>query len=68
MTEAQVRKFIAIRDASGFNSNLQFQIDLEEAGLRIEDLGPVTKQEEGVYSWSLPVGELREVYGQLFLV
>lgn len=67
MTEDQLKRFIAIRNTSGFDSNLQFHLDLGEAGLTVDDLGPVTKIDAHHYTWQTPFGILREHYGELVL-
>lgn len=65
MTRKQLQKFCDIRNASEFASNLQFQIDLEEAGLSLEVIGQAYRvwDENGQvngYRWDTPVGVLRE--------
>ena len=39
MTKKQLLRFVKTRNASGFASNLQFQIDAEACGFRCEELG-----------------------------
>ena len=60
MTEAQIRKFVTIRNASGLNSNLQFSIDAREAGVDLDLLGDAAKGEHGGYEWQTPHGLLVE--------
>lgn len=59
MTLKQLQKFCAIRNASEYAFNLQFQIDLEEAGLSLEEIGQAYRVEDG-YRWDTPVGVLWE--------
>lgn len=59
-TKKQIGRFIKIRNASGFSSNLQFSIDAREAGFDVNDLGEAFKLEEGGYGWSTPHGQLIE--------
>lgn len=65
MTLTQLKKFVTIRNKSMFSSNLQFQVDLEEAGLTFEDIGPAHKEAENIYRWDTPVGTLYEHGGTL---
>lgn len=72
MTRKQLERFVKIRNASGFSSNLQFQFDLESVGLKIADLGPVevfeaTATAPKAYVWTTPHGRLREMGGRLEL-
>lgn len=71
MTEKQLRKFIKIRNASNFQSNMQFNFDAEAAGFRATDLGKPTKKqkEDGTffYWWNTPFGILVERFGVLRL-
>lgn len=56
LTLAKLRRFVTIRNNSGFNSNLQFQIDCMSAGFQPEELGEVRKfMIDGFcgYAWSL---------------
>ena len=69
LTAARLKKFVARRNKSAFNSNLQFQIDARGCGIDLDDLGDVHPYEspEGgrCYRWTTPVGELHEVAGIL---
>ena len=62
---AKLRKFVKIRNVSGFQSNLQFSFDLEEAGLQMSDMPEVQKIAENHYVWDFPCGRLTEIYGAL---
>lgn len=56
LTLAKLRRFVDIRNKSGFNSNLQFQIDCMSAGFQPEELGDTRKfmlDGFGGYVWSL---------------
>jgi hypothetical protein len=61
-----LKKFISIRNKSSFHSNLQFGIDLEEAGIKMEELGELIKTEDG-YMWKTLYGDLVETNGKLEL-
>lgn len=67
MTRAQLDRFIRIRNKSGFNSNLQFISDAEEAGFDAVELGNATKHDFGTYTWTTPYGTLTERDGCLTL-
>lgn len=67
MTRAQLERFVAIRNKSLFSSNLQFQIDLEEVGLTLAELGEVQRPADFVWRWETPVGTLTERDGQMEL-
>lgn len=67
-TLAQLKRFVAIRAKSGYVSNLQFSIDAEEAGFKVELLGTPIKLREGHYRWDTPHGTLEEVDGVLELI
>lgn len=68
LTKAKVEKFIRIRNKSRFNSNLQFQIDAQEAGIRMDDLPKAEPLEIGAYAWDLgKLGRLVERNGKLIL-
>lgn len=57
LTKAQLRRFVQRRNQSGFNTNLQFQIDANECGFKVSDLGDVTKLTvDGftAYLWNVP--------------
>lgn len=60
MTKEQLLRFVEIRNASGFSSNLQFAIDAEEAGFKVEELGQAYKRAAGGYRWETPHGVLIE--------
>lgn len=60
---AKIVRFVKLRNKSGFASNLQFQIDLEECGLKMEDLGKVQKMGNNFYRWIVGKGELIEENG-----
>jgi hypothetical protein len=65
MKKEQLLRFIEIRNASGFSSNLQFSIDAGEAGFKVEELGQAFRQwgEDGQingYRWDTPYGVLVE--------
>jgi hypothetical protein len=61
MTKNQLLKFIRIRNRSGFNTNLQFLLDLHEAGIAAKDLGNATRAEAGGYQWRTEHGLLVEL-------
>jgi hypothetical protein len=70
MTKEQLLKFIKIRNSSGYSSNLQFSIDAEEAGFKVEELGAVEKvglRHAPAYHWQTPWGTLIETGGELSL-
>lgn len=57
LTIAQLRKFVTIRNKSGFNTNLQFQIDCGTAGFDAKDLPDPKKLElqgQTGYQWDIP--------------
>lgn len=58
-----VSKFVAIRNASEFNSNLQFQIDLKETGIDVRELPKAEKKDEGWFEWDLGFCRMIEQYG-----
>lgn len=66
MTRAQLKAFIARRNASDFQTNLQFQIDANAVGIKVEDLGKAVKETWG-YSWDTFYGRLEERQGKLSL-
>ncbi len=74
MTKEQLKHFIKVRNESGFTSNLQFGIDADECGFKVEELGtPHRIKGAGInfytgWSWDTPHGELREIHGNLSLV
>jgi hypothetical protein len=66
LTLKKIRRFITIRNHSGYDTNLQFQIDLGSADLKVTDLGkPRTFTLDGFpgYEWTLilPNGARRMV-------
>jgi hypothetical protein len=66
MTKEQLERFIAIRNKSGFASNLQFSIDADEAGFKVAELGTPTKvglKQAPAYHWETPHGTLIEEPG-----
>lgn len=66
MTRAQLEKFIRIRNASEFQTNLQFGIDATEAGIDVHELGEPRLEANG-WSWKTPFGILIEENGKLRL-
>lgn len=64
MTRKQLERFVKVRNKSGFASNLQFQIDANECGFKVLDLGDVLKVADG-YIWHTPHGRIRERHGVL---
>lgn len=71
MTLNQLRQFVKIRNASSFSSNLQFAIDADEAGFKVEELGAPTKvglKHSPAYHWQTPHGTLVEHEGRLALL
>ena len=68
-TKNQIKRFVQIRNKSGFSSNLQFSIDAREAGFDVSDLGDAVKRDEGGYLWATAHGKLVEhPNGQMELV
>jgi len=67
LTKEKLEKFVDMRNESEFCSNLQFEIDANECGFSVKDLGKVTKVELGHYEWQTPFGTLREVAGHVSL-
>lgn len=67
ITRKQPERFVANRNKSPFNNNLQFGIDARACGFQVGDLGPVTKLESGGYRWETPHGALVEEYGRIRL-
>lgn len=65
ITAEKLRRFVKIRNASAFNSNLQFQADADEAGFSSTDLPEPTKPKIGLYVWKFPFGLLVERNGVL---
>ena len=77
-SRAALRRFIAIRERSPFDSNLQFAFDAASAGFNLDALGDATPyMPPGVpddaaaclrsYRWVTPWGELHEQFGKLEL-
>lgn len=60
MTKEQLRRFVEIRNASGFSSNLQFAFDATEAGFDVSELGTAERRSAGGYRWKTPHGLLLE--------
>jgi len=67
LSQRKLERFIKMRNASGFPSNMQFMADAEDCGFNVEDLGDVTKHTEGVYYWETPFGLLVERLGMMRL-
>lgn len=70
LTREKLLRFIEIHNASGFSSNLQFSIDAEEAGFKVEELGAVERaglKHAPAYHWNTPYGRLVEFEGRLTL-
>jgi hypothetical protein len=68
LTLAKLKDFIKRRNTSEFQTNLQFQIGADCAGIVLEDDLPKAKREEWGYSWETPFGQLEERHGKLKLV
>jgi len=66
LTKAKLEKYVKVRNKADFHSNMQFQIDAEECGFSMADLGPA-KKEGYDYTWATPFGTLREHRGLLSL-
>lgn len=63
LTKENILKFVEIRNASTIFTNLQFQIDAEEAGFKVSELGTAIKRKNsgGIwYKWETPFGTLTE--------
>lgn len=60
MTKDQLLAFIATRNVSEFQSNLQVQFDASACGFSVGELGQAFKLEEGGYRWWTPYGQLIE--------
>ena len=67
MTKEQLHKFIKIRNKSSYRSNLQFNIDANEVGINLRELGEATRTREGDFIWKTPFGILKEHHGRLQL-
>jgi hypothetical protein len=70
VTKEQLLRFVKIRNASGFSSNLQFGIDAQEAGFDVKELGTPERgwhaperEDEGGYRWQTAHGTLVELPG-----
>jgi hypothetical protein len=68
LTLGKLKDFIGRRNRSDFQTNLQFQIDADAAGIVLEDDLPKATREEWGYSWETPFGRLEERRGKLSLV
>lgn len=71
MTKEQLLYFIAIRNESSFNTNLQFSFDADVAGFPVTELGDALMKDtdEGIvyYEWDTEHGQLIELGGKLEL-
>lgn len=67
LTKKQLMKFIKVRNASHYHTNLQFQFDADACGFKVSDLGVPVKVGEGDYQWKTAFGTLREYRGVLSL-
>jgi hypothetical protein len=68
MTKKQLEKFVKLRNKSPHASNLQFQIDAEECGFKVSDLGEIRViGDDHFYMWDTPHGFLREHRGVMSL-
>ena len=55
VVKPKLERFVQIRNASPHGSNLQFNLDLEEAGLDPDDLGEAFKLPDGSgHQWFIP--------------
>jgi hypothetical protein len=68
LTEKRLDKFIATRNKSSFNNNLQFSIDADECGFDVNELGEPKKVSDYEYHWNTPFGTLIEKNCKLHLV
>lgn len=70
-SKKQLKEFVKVRNESSFQNNMQFAIDAEECGFRINELGEAKKieNENGTvtYVWNTPFGQLIEEMGKLRL-
>lgn len=66
-TKTQLEKFIKLRNASEFSSNMQFEIDAQSCGFHSRDLGQAEPYKEHCWQWQTPYGLLVEWRGQLAL-
>ncbi len=68
MTKRQLEKFIARRNNSEFQSNLQFSFDLAAEGIKMQELGKcVFDPKDKSWGWDTKFGKLKEIDGQLML-
>lgn len=67
LTLAKLQAFIKRRNASDFNTNLQFMFDADACGIDIESLGDAINTGEEGYVWRTPFGILTEYRGKLSL-
>ena len=72
ITEAQLEKFVSIRNSSSHNTNIQFMFDCKSAGFSSNDLPKVELVEFSggdLYRWDFPElkSSLIEVFGKLEL-
>lgn len=68
MTRKTLEQFIDRRNSSGFDSNLQFEIDANGVGLDIDELGkPERNHEYAAWVWKTEHGFLVEFAGKLAL-
>lgn len=65
ITRKKLEKFVATRNRSEHQSNLQFQIDAEGCGFRLKDLPEVEKIGPGHYVWRTRFGDLIELGGRM---
>lgn len=70
LTIAKLRKFVKVRNKSGYSSNMQFWSDAKHTcGFDPEELGDPIKGKSGhwpAYRWTTPFGNLYEVGGRMF--
>ena len=70
--EKAILKFIRLRNSSEFDSNLQFQLDMDAAELKLKDIGKAVKftdfdKQEVGWCWETPFGTLKEAGGKMSL-
>lgn len=65
MTRKQLERFIATRNKSPHNSNLQFQIDAAACGFEVTDLPEPRRVDAHHYEWDTPHGTLVEQHGRM---
>lgn len=71
LTVQRLRRFVAIRNKSGFSPNLQFSIDADSAGVDLDLLGkPVRFMFDAFtgYRWGTPYGTLVEYGRRLYFL